>query len=506
MRGVVVLLAVPVGLTGCFNPDPPAATGISDTDNTTETGDTSSGATVPTGGSSSASGSGPTMPTTDNPTSSPGSESEAGDTVCGDGEVEGAEGCDDGTNDGSYGGCLEDCSGPAAFCGDGDLNGPEACDDGTNDGSYGGCEGDCASLAAYCGDGETNGPEGCDDGDANENGMGCNLDCVISGSVVGSYQTDSHVFCDGEFLTKPALRDNGNVLVAASGYCDTDTLILAEFNSDVELQEDFADGLLLPTTPVREGTLVGDDWLLANYACNYLVSDSGDLTEICEDRNVGDSALAGIDADNYLAVEFNELASFGAGSPALGDSPTWSVSPPNNALYDYGYLSGDLGPVGSALVVGYRRTITGNVYVGYLAQYTAGGNLADSTTFAGAERFYEVAAAPDDTIVVYAGAPDYRLLKFNDNLNNVWDVPLNADSDVSVAVDSTGEIAFTYRNDGDGAWYVRKLDADGTTERWDNPIGTGYNHRLAIDATDHIWVASLGFGNGYEFTVQKFAP
>ena len=81
---------------------------------------------------------------------------------CGDGVINGSEGCDDGVNDSSYGHCRSDCSAPADRCGDGVVNGPEICDDRVNDGHYGGCAPGCLSLAPRCGDGTINGTEECD--------------------------------------------------------------------------------------------------------------------------------------------------------------------------------------------------------------------------------------------------------------------------------------------------------------------------------------------------------
>ncbi len=72
--------------------------------------------------------------TTDAP---PPADETAATAVCGDGQVEGDEQCDDGINDGAYGGCLEDCSAPAGRCGDGVLQAEanEACDNGDGNGS-----------------------------------------------------------------------------------------------------------------------------------------------------------------------------------------------------------------------------------------------------------------------------------------------------------------------------------------------------------------------------------
>lgn len=74
-------------------------------------------------------------------------------------------------------------------CGDGELQAGEACDDGVNDGAYGGCLPDCSALAGHCGDGrvQADGDEACDDGDAID-GNGCNTDCRPSGMVVWEHQ------------------------------------------------------------------------------------------------------------------------------------------------------------------------------------------------------------------------------------------------------------------------------------------------------------------------------
>ena len=102
---------------------------------------------------------------------------------CGDGVINGAEACDDGSKnkDDEYGGCTTSCTlGP--FCGDGNLDTTfgEECDDGVNLSNYGqagGCGPGCRNVP-YCGDGKVDGlfGEQCDDGDQNGQTM-CETSC-----------------------------------------------------------------------------------------------------------------------------------------------------------------------------------------------------------------------------------------------------------------------------------------------------------------------------------------
>jgi fibro-slime domain-containing protein len=65
-------------------------------------------------------------------------------STCGDGVVASDEVCDDGKNDGSYGGCQPGCKARGPFCGDGHLDPTEACDDGALNGTLtGGCTVTC---------------------------------------------------------------------------------------------------------------------------------------------------------------------------------------------------------------------------------------------------------------------------------------------------------------------------------------------------------------------------
>jgi fibro-slime domain-containing protein len=105
--------------------------------------------------------------------------------ICGDGMIEGNEACDDGTNNGAYGGCDPGCTMLAPFCGDGVVQDPpEECDDGSNLVTYGGASKVCGpgcKWAPYCGDGIVSNGEQCDLGTANNTGAynGCTAACQL---------------------------------------------------------------------------------------------------------------------------------------------------------------------------------------------------------------------------------------------------------------------------------------------------------------------------------------
>ena len=103
---------------------------------------------------------------------------------------------------------------PGAVCGNGEIEDDEVCDDGVNDGSYGGCATDCTELGPHCGDGVSNGEEACDDGD-DESGDGCNIDCVVSGTVLWELEYDSAAHgADGAWGI--AVDSSDNVIVVGT--------------------------------------------------------------------------------------------------------------------------------------------------------------------------------------------------------------------------------------------------------------------------------------------------
>ncbi len=98
-----------------------------------------------------------------------------GQAICGNGELEAGEACDEGTANADTGTCTSTCTLPT--CGDGFLQPStgETCDDGNSDNTD-----DCIDTcqSASCGDAHVQeGVESCDDGNSNDNDD-CNNACV----------------------------------------------------------------------------------------------------------------------------------------------------------------------------------------------------------------------------------------------------------------------------------------------------------------------------------------
>lgn len=201
------LVALSIALPGCFAPNLPSggtdadatSTGQSGTESTlsSTTGNSSTG----TLDDSTASGE---STTNDASTSADGESSSTTDdatgtgplprAVCGDGNQEGDESCDDGELNGVSGmsDCLDDCT--VTTCGDGFLGTPETeeCDQGKANADDAACTSMCAN--AVCGDNLVGPSESCDDGP--EGSDTCTAECALASCGDGVVQPPED--CDDE--------------------------------------------------------------------------------------------------------------------------------------------------------------------------------------------------------------------------------------------------------------------------------------------------------------------
>jgi hypothetical protein len=181
---------------------------------------------------------------------------------CGDGVQNGAEFCDNGINNGTYGFCNSGCNGFSEKCGDEILQredctgftecvvlagAAEACDDGEANGIYGYCDSSCSGMGPFCGDGiihredctgysnciEIQGiNEDCDSGEDNGKYGFCKLDCSGMNSTCGDGIKQSE---EGEQCDDGA--NNGEY-----GYCQINCAGPGERCGDAVLQREDCTG------------------------------------------------------------------------------------------------------------------------------------------------------------------------------------------------------------------------------------------------------------------------
>ena len=492
--GLFLLTACGDDSTVSSGSDSDSGTSESDSDSTDSTASTTAG---------------PGTATTDS--SSSGSSS-GGDPLCGDGEVEGdeecdngddngqsdctaectapvcgdgivypfTEVCDDGINDGGYGGCTADCQALGPHCGDGEVydgpGGAEACDDGVNDDSYGGCATDCQALAPHCGDGEVNGPpdaEACDDGDG-DNGDGCNVDCVVSGTALW---TDIYPGPDvGATIGHGITVDGaGDVYVVGEEFVllDNQNIMIRKYSADGELLwhqgvngpgsgVDIARGVAVDSED--NVIVVGEVFVALENADTWIRKLTGDGDELWTVQHNGADSLndrargVAVDRDDNIVVTGSEYH-------LIGLTDVWTAK---------------YGPDGGLL---------------WIDEYNhAGGNDAG----------YGVSIGADDQIFVvggvyeFVGLNDIYLRAHDPDGVELWTVTIDNWSGIDRArgasVDSEGNLVMvgeTYTPDDlTNIWMGRYAAVDGAqlwvewydSEGGDNDIGYG----VAVDRDDNV--------------------
>jgi len=154
-------------------------------------------------------------------------------SICGDGEVDPGEVCDNGehNSDSVPNACRTDCR--AAYCGDSVVDSGEECDDGGNNSNNpNSCREDC--TLPVCGDGiHDDGSHGftvfneeCDDGNAN-NLDGCKTDCSTCLRLTNNIDVTADTKLCGDVFNVPDYGDEGVIIVKFPGVtidCDGATL------------------------------------------------------------------------------------------------------------------------------------------------------------------------------------------------------------------------------------------------------------------------------------------
>ena len=178
------------------------------------------------------------------------------DVVCGDGVMEGGEGCDDG-NTVPGDGCDESCI--AEVCGNGVLQDGEECDDGntvTGDGCDGGC-------FLQCGNGIVDGPdEECDDGNR-DNGDGCDEMCREE--VCGNGRVEANEDCDdgntvpGDGCDGACQIECGNGVLDPGEACDDGNTVPGDGCDETCVAEVCGNGVLQEGEVCDDGNTVAGD-------------------------------------------------------------------------------------------------------------------------------------------------------------------------------------------------------------------------------------------------------
>ena len=164
--------------------------------------------------------------------------------------------------------------GPPTFvCGDAIIAGDEVCDDGVNDGAYGGCMPGCAELAPFCGDGAVDlDHETCDDGDTLD-GPTCSSLCERPRCGDGILQMGED--CEGGVAIEATCESLGLGLGGAPGCdsssCSFDLSLCAGCGNGVIEGDEVCDGAAFGDASCESLGFVGGA-LACNATCSALDS------------------------------------------------------------------------------------------------------------------------------------------------------------------------------------------------------------------------------------------
>jgi cysteine-rich repeat protein len=239
-----------------------------------------------------------------------------GPSICGDGELEDDEECDDGnTNngDGCSEGCTEengwDCTNEPCepICGDGQVLGNEECDDGNTDNGDG-CSDTCIIESGWdcseepcetiCGDGQILEDEECDDGNT-DNGDGCSDTCMIESGWDCSEEPCETICGDGEIAGNEEC-DDSNTILEWCDYAEESCTVCGPLCSYVPgITQNCGDGIVQANEECDDGASGDGEFVNSNTtpdACrencmNPVCGDhTQDSSEECDDGNTSTEA------------------------------------------------------------------------------------------------------------------------------------------------------------------------------------------------------------------------
>lgn len=499
-------LVVPLVASACFSPN---SAGSVDTGDSTSSGTTTLGS--------------PTSDTTPDPA-----------TTVVDTTTDSSMTGDSSTTTDASSTAVDTESGPV--CGDGEIGDGEVCDDGVNDGAYGGCEPGCSQRAPHCGDEIVHQGEVCDDGNS-ANGDGCNVDCVESGSILwtrtfGSSNAESVAVAADDGV---ALIETGAVLrrYDAAGTPIWDT----EYDA--------------PAATSTSGAVVAyheeAGWLFAGQA-NYTAQGFDVWWRVLDD-DAGGLASGSYNNSNDTSDLIGGAAFDGAANFAIswrsdnGDDDHYLrlYNAAADPLWTQMYDGGDDDAAAAVTIDGAGNLIVGgwtNVddqgSNGWLRKYDPqGATLWTRTVVSGEEpssdQITSVAVGPRGEIAVAGHISDDIFVRYYDDggaeqwtalhdgpAEGMYDLAcslcLAYDVGRGVAVDSAGAVVVVGAqvvdsDDGTYETWVRKYDADGD-ELWtwnDGPdLASHFGASgVAVDSEDRVVVVGDWGAQGW---MQKFAP
>lgn len=453
-------------------------------------------------------GPGPVTGAEDGGGESGGSDSGSGGddgNTCGNGTIDLGEVCDDGINDGAYGGCMAGCQEMAARCGDGHVDLEEACDAGEANGVYGFCASDCSGIGEHCGDGVTQDLEVCDDGNRTD-ADGCNVDCRPSGEVRWTYSLATD---DGEFSDTTAVAvaaDGTSIVVGRRGGATEDLgyLVLLDpdgtFGWDDVL--DYADVYTSPNgVAVQEdGSILvvgdGDDggWR-RRYTLGGVATDS-ELAPGVWWRSVACTSGLGCAVAGWIGYDTTVDVLDEDGAPVWSENSTWRA---NDVT---------VWPDGSVGLAGFRTATQG-----FARRLANGGAQEWAVAPAAAVRYLAIAATPTGGSIELSSDAAGTVLEARDATGATLWQSASTDHDwQDLAVDPGGDIvAVGTIADDDGTLHAvaRKFAPNGST-RWTTVVDgldTDLTNVEIAAATGQI-VASgrTREASPYSGVVVSFAP